>query len=82
LFIFSRKILFRKQKLFGKSIVRDLNPTRNNYLSSFEQKLSYLVMYSFGILGSWWLKMFCKAINHSMMFFGTRSVSELEITWN
>jgi hypothetical protein len=37
-------------------------------------------MYSFGILGNWWLKMFCNAIIHSMMYFGTRSVREFEMT--
>ena len=40
------------------------------------------VMYSFGILGSWWLKTFCKAINQSMVCFGTRSVNEFEMQWN
>ena len=49
-------------------------------LRSAARSVPYLVMYSFGILGSWWLKMFCSAIIHSMMFFGTLSVNELEIT--
>ena len=40
------------------------------------------VMYSFGILGSWWLKTFCKAISQSMVCFGTRSVNEFEMQWN